>query len=191
MSTTTLFVELLVIGVGTATWLVLFFLALTQSQFKTDYLTIIPKDNLVFIGVVVAISYVLGIVIDRLMHHVFRLTIEKWARARTREVIGPDELAKFVKYRSEALSSKIDHNRSRFRICRAWVFHFIIIGIGLWYWNYRVNVFDSSGITALVLADALFVVLTLLATYLLAKDHVNDLIQSREIIIAVGNIDRE
>lgn len=196
MNVTALFVELLVVGIGTATWLALFLAAILKYKFDSSIL----QDNPALIGTLTAIVYVLGIVVDRLVRDIFMPTLEAKARMavftpeRIKHIkeIAPHldernlsmELEKFIRARSESLASKIDYNRSRLRICRAWVLHFVLIGIGFTWWNYRVQLVDSATHVWLLAGNVLFLILTWRATYLLARDHQKDLIESFEIVIA-------
>ncbi len=194
MNVTALFVELLMVGIGTATWLALFLAAILNYKFDTMILT----DNKALIGTLVAVVYVLGIVMDRLIRGLFVSTLE--ARARKKvfsdekikhvKTIAPHidernlsmELEKFIRSRSQSLAGKIDYNRSRLRICRAWVLHFFLIGISFVCWNARVNVLSWTTAFWLIGVDALFLIFTWRATYLLAEDHQKDLIESFEIV---------
>lgn len=196
MNVTALFVELLVVGIGTATWLALFLAAILKYRFDTNLL----QDNPALIGTLTAIVYVLGIVADRLVRDLFMPTLEKRAKdaiflpEKVKHIrkIAPHldegnlsmELEKFIRARSESLASKIDYNRSRLRICRAWVLHFVLIGIGFTWWNYRVQLVGPAAHAWLLAGDVLFLMFTWRATYLLAEDHQKDLIESFEIINA-------
>jgi|GEM_PF-1232903 len=203
MNVTALFVELLVVGIGTATWLAFFLAAILNYKFDTMILT----DNKALIGTLIAIVYVLGIVIDRLIRGIFISTVE--ARAKKKvfnddkvkhvKAIAPQiddrnlamELEKFIRSQSQSLASKIDYNRSRLRICRAWVLHFFLIGISFFCWNARVQVLHWVTTIWLIGVDALFLVLTWRATCLLAEDHQKDLIESFEIVTIAGKMKRE
>jgi len=203
MNVTALFVELLVVGIGTATWLVLFLAAILSYKFDTMILT----DNKALVGTLIAIVYVLGIVMDRLIRRIFISTVEAKAKQKvfTEEKvkhvkeIAPYidegnlamELEKFIRSHSQSLASKIDYNRSRLRICRAWVLHFILIGISFVCWNARVEVIPTTTAMWLLGVDALFLVLTWGATCLLAEDHQKDLIESFEIVALAERAKKE
>jgi hypothetical protein len=194
MNVTALFAELLIVGIGTATWLALFLAAILNYDFKTTILT----DNKALIGTLIAVVYVLGIVMDRLIRDLFVSTLEARASKRVfskEKVEGikkiahkidegnlPMELERFIRSRSQPLAGKIDYNRSRFRICRGWVLHFFLIGISFVCWNARVDALSWTTAIWLVGVDALFLIFTWRATCLLAEDHLNDLIESFEIL---------
>jgi len=194
MNVTALFVELLMVGIGTATWLALFLSAILKYKFDTMILT----DNKALIGTLIAIVYVLGIVMDRLIRDIFISTVEAQAKRRVFtddkikhiKEIAPHindhnlamELEKFIRSQSQSLANKIDYNRSRLRICRAWVLHFILIGISFICWNLRVQALPIATSMWLLGLDILFLTLTWKATYLLAEDHQKDLIESFELV---------
>ncbi len=199
MSTTAVFVELLVIGTGTASWLLLFVAAVLRYRFDARLL----QDNPALIGALTAAVYVLGIVVDRLVRDAFVATLE--ARAK-RRVFGGERLAqvraaapgldhanlaieleKRIRAGSSTLAEKIDYNRSRLRICRAWAFHFFMIGLALVCWNARVGWLPPSSLAWLIGVDLVFLLSTLRATFLLAVDHHRDLLESFEILRMAAN----
>lgn len=196
MNVTALFVELLVIGMGTATWLALFLAAILGYRFDTHLL----QENPALIGTLTAIVYVLGIVVDRLVRDLFMPTLEAKARSAVFtadriahvKAIAPDidegnlsmEMEKFIRANSESLAHKIDYNRSRLRICRAWILHFALIGVGFTWWNSRVQLVDAATQVWLLSGDVLLMVLTWRVAYLLAMDHHKDLIESFQIVAA-------
>lgn len=128
MSTTNLFVELVVVGVGAAAWLCLLVLA----GFGYAW---IPLDRLFSPSAIlpqIALVYLLGIITDRLADALFAPAWTKGNRAR---IYGQDsdayaadkalvlselEFAKFYQY-----------NKSRQRICRGWTFNAIVILLSL------------------------------------------------------------
>lgn len=196
MNVTALFVELLVIGMGTATWLALFLAAILGYRFDTNLL----QENPALIGTLTAIVYVLGIVVDRLVRDLFMPTLEAKARSAVFtadriariKAIAPDidesnlsmEMEKFIRANSESLAHKIDYNRSRLRICRAWILHFALIGVGFTWWNYRVQLVDAATQVWLLSGDVLLMILTWRVAYLLAMDHHRDLVESFQIVAA-------
>lgn len=196
MSTTNLFIELLIVGIGGAAWVALFVAAIMGSKLDPA----VFKDNPALLGLLTAAAYVLGIVVDRLARGIFMPTLEVRARRavfteerirRIRELapfIEADkltmEIEKLIRAGSEALAAKIDYNRSRLRICRAWVWHFLLLAVAFVCWNVRLTVFQSWEVAGLVTLDLLFAGLALRATCLLAVDHQKDLAESFEILMA-------
>ena len=194
MNVTALFVELLVVGIGTAMWLTLFVAGIFKYKFDANLF----QENPALTGTLVAIVYVLGVVVDRVIRGIFMPTLEKKAKRGvfTKAITGhilkiapyirednlSMELEKFIRTKSDVLASKIDYNRSRLRICRAWVVHFVLIAASLTWWHFRVSIVGLDTYLWLVGADILFLVLTWRTTYLLTRDHQKDLEESFRIV---------
>lgn len=183
------------IGIGTAFWLLLFMGALFRYRFETKHL----QDSKLILALLIATVYVLGIITDRQARDLFMPTIEAGAKQKvfTEQKIEQVktymphisqqnlsmELEKFIRANSEPLATKIDYNRSRLRICRSWVLHFVLIGIGFLVWNARTKVVNLKKTIVLVVIDIIFVLLTLQTTIRLAEDHQKDLFESFNIIM--------
>ncbi len=196
MATTALFVELIVIGFGTAAWLGLAIAAILRRSISLTSVT--GKDLAIPL---LAIVYVLGIVTDRPVRQVF-MGMENHARAAvftpTRllhiktaapyldETNLPMEMEKFIRARSERLGAKIDYNRSRLRISRAWVLHFALLAATLLAWNARLRALPWRPTVALAAIAAALSLASLRTTYSLALDHQRDIVESFEI---VANLD--
>ena len=128
MSTTSLFVELVVIGIGAAIWVALLTLALFGYQW-------IPADKAFSIPTaipVLAVVYVLGIVSDRMIDILF----DRFWGTNLRLKHFPDtqkyhEARRTVLTSSDAMSEIIEYSRSRLRICRGWAVHSFLIAIAL------------------------------------------------------------
>jgi hypothetical protein len=200
LSYTPLFVELFVIGVGTAIWLSLTAAAIFQYEFGGKALV----DSKLLVALVLATIYVLGIVTDRLARDLFMSTIEALAKYKvvtderfeqlkahlpqlTRTNLTM-ELEKFVRANSLPLAEKIDYNRSRLRICRSWILHFILIGLAFLAWNLRVRVVDVWKTVSLLAIDVVLAMLTLQTTIRLAEDHQKDLLESFSIVVETKRI---
>jgi len=128
MSTTNLFVELMVIGVGAFIWLAMF----TFSVFGYSW---VPIDRLLSPSAAVpilAVIYVLGIISDRIADEVFQWVWSDDLRGSyfqdRREYYNARRL---ILTRSERLSDLLEYGRSRLRICRGWAFNSILIAISL------------------------------------------------------------
>jgi hypothetical protein len=128
MSTTNLFVELIVIGVGASIWLILFIF----SMFGYGW---VPIERLLspFAAVpILAVVYVLGIISDRIADAVF-----EWIWSDDlRESYFQDrqeyyDARRLILTRSERLSDLLEYGRSRLRICRGWAFNLILITVSL------------------------------------------------------------
>jgi hypothetical protein len=128
VSTTNLFVELLVIGSGAFTWLALLVLAALGPE------AIAVDRTVALLSAVPALSlvYVLGIVWDRIADAVFGAI---WGE-RLRDAEFADVGAYYAARRriltdSESLSELLEYGRSRLRICRGWTLNAPLIGAAL------------------------------------------------------------
>ncbi len=198
MNITAIFVELLIIGLGVLCWLVLFVAFILGLKLDSSLFNISP----ILIALLTAISYILGIVADRLIRDPFIYLVEKPTRKKVykeyyeqidrikkmstviNNPLVPMELEKFVRANSQDLGRKIDYNRNRLRICRAWIVHFLLISITFYLWNNKVNVFDSIQQTWISLTGIILFAVTLYTAIKLSIDHQRDIIESSEIILA-------
>jgi len=128
MNTTNLFVELVVIGVGAAIWILL----LTLSLFGYEW---IPYETAISIPAaipILSIVYVLGIVSDRMIDIFFNsLWSNKYRRQCFPLAQDYHEARRRVITSSDAMSEMIEYSRSRLRICRGWSVHSFLIAIGI------------------------------------------------------------
>lgn len=159
MSTTNLFVELIVIGVGASIWLILF----TFSMFGYAW---VPIDRLLSSSAAVsilAVIYVLGIISDRIADAVFEWVWSDDLRGSyfqdRREYYDARRL---ILTRSERLSDLLEYGRSRLRICRGWAFNSILVAVSLntFLWMYlsdksfawSISIFGSISLLVFALA---------------------------------------
>jgi hypothetical protein len=125
MGTTDLFVELIVIGIGAAIWIVLG----TLSLFG---LTWVPKEILSIPTLIPFLSlvYIVGIVTDRIADVLFE-TI--WAPRLLKKYYSSSQEARddrrLIYSHNEYLAKLIEYGRSRLRICRGWAFNAVLIMI--------------------------------------------------------------
>ena len=151
MSTTTVFVELLIIGLESVAWLSL----LISSLFGLDWLTtiagIFEKADVFATIAVIGLAYVVGIVVDEICDSL----IEPWAK-RIRESVQSDTKLKmwdvqaYVFSHSEVATSQLGYMRSRLRILRSSIFNIplIIVFALLFLWTRAAVTADlKAGIT--------------------------------------------
>lgn len=184
MSTTHLVAELLVIGIGAGVWVVLFMAAALGYRLDYQLAKIDPSLLVVLSGV----AYVLGIATDRLAYALFRRVEERIERhvGRSRlstmregsEPAGPAQMENYVLTRSEVLGAKIQYNRSRLRICRAWVVNTLAAAVAVVVWDLRVGSLPFS--TLLIVTGAILTMCLLLswATLALLRDHHTNVMES-------------
>jgi hypothetical protein len=126
MSTTNLFVELIVIGVSAFTWFVL-------TIFSAFGYAWVPKDLLFSPSAAVpilAVIYVLGIISDRIADTVFHwIWSDDLRESYFQNRVEYYNARGLILTRSERLSDLLEYGRSRLRICRGWAFNLILIAI--------------------------------------------------------------
>ena len=128
MNTTNLFVELIVIRVGTAAWLFLLVLSVfgygwVQADQLLSPFSAIP---------ILAVVYVLGIITDRVADTVFERFWINDLRDRYFADKGDYYNARrLILTQSENLSDLLEYGRSRLRICRGWAVNAILILVSL------------------------------------------------------------
>ncbi len=128
MSTTNLFVELVVIGVGGGLWASLIVLSL----FGWDW---VPAEKLFSTEAVIpllAVVYLLGIVVDRLAD----VSFDRLFGKRLRRKNFPDDSTyhharTVILSQSEQLARLLEYGRSRLRICRGWTLNALLAAIAL------------------------------------------------------------
>jgi hypothetical protein len=154
MKTTSLFVELLVIGTGTLIWIILVLNALGIDTFNAvkPYL----EYELMLTSLGLAVVYTLGIVTDRLADGLLSIPAKK-IRSKiypNRKKIIIDKVE--IYNNATPLVDMIDYGRSRLRICRGWILNlFFILSSGNW------NLWKISEKNHLIIFNIFMVVLLL------------------------------
>jgi hypothetical protein len=173
VTTTQLFAELVVIGIGAGLWLSLFGAAVLHHRIDQG----LPRPESAVLVAFVGIAYVLGIVIDRLAYSLLK-PVEKAEARRILAAAGlPDgpTVERYVLVRSTALGKQIQYNRSRLRICRAWVLNAVLISLGLIAWNPRISHLALGPYVFLLVLGILASLLLGWTTWNLSQDHYNNL----------------
>ncbi|GJM31029.1 MAG: hypothetical protein DHS20C18_00300 [Saprospiraceae bacterium] len=129
MKTTSLFVELIVIGIGATLGISLLLLAVFDSNL--EILGAFAKINsLLLTAIGIAIVYPIGIIIDRVADRM----LSRSTTAIRKKVFSDREfvLAGIVDIytNSSPLVDMIEYGRSRMRICRGWLIDVVLIFIG-------------------------------------------------------------
>ena len=128
MSTSNLFVELIVIGAGVLIWLAL--LVFTALGFPSLEF----GESLLFVSAIplLATTYVAGIIWDRVVDYVFeKIWVDRWRVALFPNKKDYYEARRTILTKSERLSDLLEYGRSRMRICRSWTLNSILIGFSL------------------------------------------------------------
>ncbi len=130
MSTTSLFVELIVIGSGVFLWLATTALALFGAGAVPISQTVLIASAIPALSVI----YVLGIVWDRLADWLFGRLWGDGLRSSEFDNIGEYyDARRLILTGSPALSELLEYGRSRLRICRGWALNAPLIGVSLEY----------------------------------------------------------
>lgn len=128
MSTTDLFVEIIVIGVGAMIWMGL----LVMSIFGYSWLPSSQLFSIASLLPILAITYVFGIVIDRASDALFD---KLWKPSLAQQFYPKDgddyDDRRFIYLRSEQLAKLLEYGRSRLRICRGWTLNSLLIWLSL------------------------------------------------------------
>ncbi len=152
MGTTDLFVELVIIGMGAAIWLIL----LVFSVFGYDWVPLEKVFSLAALIPFLSLVYVLGIVIDRIADAIFG---KLWRRSLLKKVYGQEEKylddRRLIYIHPGRLGDLLEYGRSRLRICRGWALNSVLILISL-------NVFIWTRIADDNLRGKLFIFCSLL-----------------------------
>jgi hypothetical protein len=128
MATTDLFVELVIIGMGTAMWLILLIL----SVFGYEWVPLEKMFSLAALIPFLSVVYVLGIVIDRIADAIFD---KLWRRSLLKKVYGQEEKylddRRLIYIHPGRLGDLLEYGRSRLRICRGWTLNSVLILVSL------------------------------------------------------------
>jgi hypothetical protein len=122
MSTTALFVELLVIGLGAVAWIVLLILSIFGHEWVD---TAAIGSPLATLGIL-SVAYVAGIVIDRVADVIFR-PLARFARAKSYTDLALFRKDRAYVYARSALRDLFEYGRSRIRIVRGWAVNSLLI----------------------------------------------------------------
>jgi len=128
MSTTSLFVELIVIGSGVFLWLL--FLSLACFGISD-----IALNQTILLGSaipVLSFIYVLGIVWDRLADAFFgRVWGDGLRSSEFEDIADYYDSRRVILTKSPELSELLEYGRSRLRICRGWTLNAPLVGLSL------------------------------------------------------------
>ena len=155
MNTTSLFVELIVIGIGAAFWMALIIFAIFGYSW-------IPEGNMFSFFVAIpslAFIYVLGIVSDRLIDKFF----DKIWGSNLRTNYFADSIEYFKARRivitsSDRMADIIEYSRSRLRISRGWAVHSLLIALTIPVFTY-VQLPEEIALNVSVFGGLLFTLL--------------------------------
>lgn len=128
MNTTNVFVELLVIGLGPLTALILLVLIALDPGTMRLADVMATSSSLALIVPMLAATYILGIIVDRVADELFGSFGSK--RIRHRYFEDDDEYhdaRRTIIYHSELMYRLRQYGRSRMRICRGWAVNAVLL----------------------------------------------------------------
>jgi len=128
MTTTNLFVELIVIGVGAACWVGMLILSL----FGVESISLESLSSYPVLVTLLTMAYLLGIISDRAADFAFDKLFSNSLRIRhfgqKREY---QDARRLVFNTSDRLADMHDYGRTRIRICRGWALNAVLIALSL------------------------------------------------------------
>ena len=131
MSTTALFVELLVVGLEALVWVFLFISAFFGIDWLLGLINIFEKAGLFLTLVLVGFAYLIGIIFDE-----FFDSLTEWWSNRIKSSIHEKGLPKmwdmqaYIFGHSKEATEQLGYIRTRVRIMRSSIFNFGLISIG-------------------------------------------------------------
>ncbi len=137
MSTSNLFVELIIIGIGFT--LSFLFGLYCMDVVKLELLTSVKMDGLIILPILISVVYSLGIVADRIADGLFT-----WQGNKIREKYYPDrnkvlEDKSIILLEDSPLAEMILYGRSRMRICRGWMLNLVMLLPSMNYFFIKLN----------------------------------------------------
>jgi hypothetical protein len=164
MPTTQLFVELLVVGMGVVSWIVLLVAAVVGLPLSPQAAALGPGE----LAAVTATAYVLGIMLDRIARTLWGAFLYRPERIHGTPT---DDAERMICCKSERLWNTCAYNRSRFRICRAWTLNFALLALTYALWNASSQTHQWQHSAAIILVAIVLCVLAAWATVRLNRDY--------------------
>lgn len=159
MSTTNLFVELIVIGVSAFAWLIYFVLAIFDIRFETLSSTL----SIPVLVIMLPLIYVLGILTDRIADSIFdklwgNRIREKWFTSREKYY----QMRGNIFSNEERMSDMLEYGRSRLRICRGWAFNSIVLAlvVCIFSLNQNANIDWGNSVLLFLIISPLIIAIT-------------------------------
>jgi predicted NUDIX family NTP pyrophosphohydrolase len=183
MSTTSLFVEILIIGLEALVWLGILLSTIWDPAACLDMLKAYGNYSALFTTLLLALAYVLGIIIDRLADSFYRM-FRYASKVPLPAPVG--EMRLRIMHDSEGMAKFLDYQRSRLRIARATVFNLVVTVIMIVIWLIRLDIADALVLASVIGAGTLAIALSLTATRRIDKAQIERLVQAYGIISEYG-----
>jgi hypothetical protein len=173
MNTTNLFVELVVIGVGTLFSLILIVL----SCFDYRWISWDKVTSSTMLIPLLSITYLLGIVTDRIADAI----LDSWNKKLRFKTFSTNEkyheaLTYVYNYANERIISLFLYGRSRLRISRAWIFNciFLAITVPIFVWTRLPQIPNNTRISIIIFSTIIFGMGTVVNCFTWRKLTIND-----------------
>ena len=177
MNTTDLFVELVIIGIGALLWIPLILIGL----FDYSWISLVgwttsldPALAILALIPVLSITYVLGILVDRMGDITFHPFDKLIRRNHFRNPVDYQRARTTIYNQSESLSNWFQYGRSRLRICRGWTVNSVLCLVGIYLSTRSLKPGDCSKIELALMGRLLFCLLGVAAIvtwYLLTRNE--------------------
>ena len=127
MNTTNVFAELLVIGLGPFTALILIVMIALDPSGVSSADVFGFASSLAMIVPALAATYVLGIIVDRIADEIFGLRSKRIRHAYFENDDDYHNARRTIIFHSEPMYRLRQYGRSRMRICRGWAINAVLL----------------------------------------------------------------
>jgi len=179
MSTTSLFVEILIIGLEAFVWLALILGTLWKPGPFFDILKQYKEYAALMTMLLLALAYVLGIIIDRLADSFYKL----FRYASDKPLPAPVAKMRLrIMHDSEGMAKFLDYQRSRLRIARATVFNLLVTIVATSIWLIHSNIADALVLGSVIGIGLIVLVLSISAVRRIDEAQLKRLVEAYGII---------
>lgn len=183
MKTTAIFAELLIVGLQAIVWLIFAGLVFFEvSTIDTTLFDTLKSWAALITIFVLSLSYVIGIIIDRvadsLFSHVDNKLREKYLVKSNQSVA---DMRLYIMSKNEGVTDFLDYVRSRLRLARSTVLNVILIMffIALWYFTSS----KSNSIIMFLLSFGIpLLTLTIFTWFRISKTYYKRLVQAFDLL---------
>lgn len=132
MNTTLLFIELLIIGLEGWIWIILILLSIFPMTDLNGTLSALKDWQAFVYSAVLALTYVVGVIIDRVADRSFRWVEKRVGKNIVGDLAEPISVLRFsLGTQNDFLNQQLDYTRTRLRIVRASTLNFPMIAFSL------------------------------------------------------------
>lgn len=184
MSTTTLFVEILIVGLLALVWLVLLIGSIWHLKCAIEFLKSMSDYAAFFIALIFGSAYIMGIFVDRVSDSLYK-RFQYSDNCSNDRSFGEKRLR--ILNEGEGMAKFLDYQRSRLRIARATIFNLLLIIIAGLIYIVRNNNLPQGGkgiltIIIIIVAGAILTAIVFNTTRRLDRAQYKTLNEAYEII---------